>query len=350
MKLIGIFDCGTTNSRFSIVNSEGTTMGSATSKIGVKDTALSGSNEALKSGLRSLFTRTLTSSGIAVSDVAMVISSGMITSELGIVELPHLLAPAGINEIAGGLTRIEDEKSLDINADLYLVRGIKNKPDPAAYAPLSEVRNLDFMRGEETQVMGLLALYGGGIPTTVVNLSSHTKYISVDADDRIRGSITTLSGQVYESLLKETFIGKSIAPGNGNEIPENDGSMKERLAEATFLAARLVDEAGLLRCFLIPRFMDTLMSTDWRIRKRFFEACIAADDLKAQSLFPLYGFERGHRVFLVGLKERCEIFAMLFKETEQGKTADITILSDPEAVRNLAIKGALAIGAHAGLI
>jgi len=350
MKLIGIFDCGTTNSRFSIVNSEGTTMGSATSKIGVKDTALSGSNEALKSGLRSLFARTITSSGIAVSDVAMVISSGMITSELGIVELPHLLAPAGINEIAGGLTKVEDEKSLDINANLYLVRGIKNKTDPAAYAPLSEVRNLDFMRGEETQVMGLLALYGGGIPTTVVNLSSHTKYISVDADDRIRGSITTLSGQVYESLLKETFIGKSIAPGNGNEIPENDGSMKERLAEATFLAARLVDEAGLLRCFLIPRFMDTLMSTDWRIRKRFFEACIAADDLKAQSLFPLYGFERGHRVFLVGLKERCEIFAMLFKETEQGKTADITILGDPEAVRNLAIKGALAIGAHAGLI
>jgi len=238
MKLIGIFDCGTTNSRFSIVNSAGTVLGNATSKIGVKDTALSGSNEALKRGLRSLFAQTLASSGLVASDIAMVISSGMITSELGIAELPHLLAPAGIDEIAGGLTRIEDEKSLDIDTDLYLIRGVKNGPDPAADAPLSAVHNLDFMRGEETQVMGLLALHGGGIPTTIVNLSSHTKYISVDADDRIRGSVTTLSGQVYESLLKETFIGKSIAPGNGKERPENDLPLEERLEEATFLAAR----------------------------------------------------------------------------------------------------------------
>ena len=206
------------------------------------------------------------------------------------------------------------------------------------------------MRGEETQVLGLLSIYGGGIPTTIVNLSSHTKYISVDADDRIRGSITTLSGQVYESLLKETFIGKSIAPGKGNDTLLNSPSLAAKLEEATLLAANLVEEAGLLRCFLIPRFMDTLMSTDWRIRKRFFEACIVADDLKAQNLYPAYGFERGHRVFLVGLEERRDIFETLFKKTDQGRIADITIISNPEEVRDLAVKGAFAIASRVGLI
>jgi hypothetical protein len=96
--------------------------------------------------------------------------------------------------------------------------------------------------------------------------------------------------------------------------------------------------------------MDTLMTTDWRIRKRFVDACLVADDLRAQRLFPEYGFQKGVRVYLIGLEARCEVFRTLFRETELGRGVAISIISDAEYVRRLAIEGALAICRKAGLV
>lgn len=352
MRHIGVIDCGTTNSRLSIVAPNGTVQAQTCAKIGVKDTAIQGSNEPLKRGLTSLFEQAAGQSGIDTRDISPVVSSGMITSELGLLEIPHLVAPAGLDDFAKSLTRLEPSKGLAIPSDLYLIRGVKNKPNPPKGAPIASVRSLDFMRGEETQVMGLLALEGAGAPTTVVNLSSHTKYISVDAEGRIRGAITTLSGQVYESLVQGTFIGKSIAEpaAAAGAADAATAQLEGDLEEATHLASSLVNEVGLLRALLVPRFMDTLMTTDWRIRKRFVDACLVADDLKAQRLFPEYGFRKGERVYLIGLESRCEVFKSLFRETELGKDVAISIISDTEYVRRLAIEGALAICRKAGLV
>jgi len=355
MKYIGIFDCGTTNSRFSAVDESGKVVGKASTKIGVKDTAVQGSNLALKSGLADLYRDTLHATGIAAKDIAFVISSGMITSELGLLEIPHMCAPAGLDELAKGLTHLEGEDRLAIKPELYLVRGVKNKPNPAPGSPVNAVRPLDFMRGEETQMMGLLSIHGGGIPTTVINLSSHTKYISLGADGRIRGSVTTLSGQVYEAIVKETFIGKSVtqppAQKAGAAISDGAGQSNEsELREAMDSAYEIVQIAGLLRSLVVPRFMDTLMTTDWRIRRRFVESCLIADDLSAMNIFPEYGFDRGSRVILVGLPERCAIFEYLFRKSGRAEGARVVSITEPDAVNDLAVTGALAIARRAGLV
>lgn len=346
MQYIGIFDCGTTNSRFSIVDAGGTVVGKASTKIGVKDTAVQGSNRALKSGLVDLFTDTLKASGIAAGDIALAISSGMITSELGLLEIPHMPAPAGLAELTKGLTHLEGADRLAIEPELYLVRGVKNTPNPPPGSPVNAVRPLDFMRGEETQMMGFLAIHGGGIPTTVVNLSSHTKYINLDADGRIKGSVTTLSGQVYEAIVKETFIGKSVTETSSAHAGASEGE----LIEAMDSAYDIVRTAGLLRALVVPRFMDTLMTTDWRVRRRFVEACLIADDLSAMNLFPEYGFDRGSRVVLVGLPERCAIFEYLLGKSGRAEGAQVMSITDPDAVNKLAVTGALAIARGAGLV
>lgn len=347
MRRIGIIDCGTTNSRLQIVDEKGVVLGRAAAKIGVKDTATSGSKRALREGLEGLYRAAREEAGPGAVD--FILSSGMITSELGILELPHLPAPVGLSDLARGLTKVEGESRLDFEPDLYLVRGVKNSPDPAPGSPISAVRALDFMRGEETQVLGFLELYGSGIPTTVVNLSSHTKYISVDGSGRIRGSVTTLSGQVYEAILKETFIGKSVS--RPAEKPgEDPGPSEAELEAAVDLAAELVEASGLLRSLMAPRFMDTLMTTDWRIRRRFVEACLAADDLAALNLFPEYGFPVGARIVLVGLPERCGIFERLLRRSGKVGNARIESVSDPDAILRLAAAGALAIAREAGLL
>lgn len=358
MRRIGIIDCGTTNSRLQIVDEKGVVLGRAVAKIGVKDTATSGSKRALREGLEELYRIALDSAGHGPENVEFVISSGMITSELGILELPHIPAPAGLPDLARSLTKVEGESRLDFEPDLYLVRGVKNKPNPPPGSPIAAVRTLDFMRGEETQIMGFLDLYGRGEPTTIVNLSSHTKYISVDESGKIRGSVTTLSGQVYESILKETFIGKSVSPpanrdGGSERIPNAEGDSGVPAAEleaAMDLAAELVEASGLLRSLMAPRFMDTLMTTDWRIRRRFVESCLAADDLSAMNLFPEYGFPVGARIVLVGLPERCGIFERLLRRSGRAPDAGIETIADPDEVLRLAAVGALAIAREAGLL
>ena len=52
---LATIDCGTTNSRVYIVDEIGTILGKASKKVGVRDTAISGSNATLKDGLTETF-------------------------------------------------------------------------------------------------------------------------------------------------------------------------------------------------------------------------------------------------------------------------------------------------------
>lgn len=334
-------DCGTTNSRVYLVNPAGDILLWKSRKVGVKDTAIRGSNVFLKTELKALTEEVLAEAGLSKSQVRLVISSGMITSELGLIELPHLFAPVSMEDLSGSITLVEGEESFDPDLPLYLIRGIKNPYHPERN-DLAELARLDFMRGEETQVAGLLQMYGSGIPTTVINLSSHTKCIPIDQRDRILGSVTTLSGQVFEALIKETFIGKSVAPplnepGSSPLKPEDSPPFDPVMAD---LAYDIVREAGLLRSFVMPRFMDVLLRTTWQQRRKFVESALAVDDLLALGLFPKFDFPFGERIFLVGPRARCEIFEY-YLTRKLEIPARIHSISDPTEISLLAVRGAL---------
>ncbi|MFQ3621545.1 MAG: 2-dehydro-3-deoxygalactonokinase [Spirochaetales bacterium] len=339
-------DCGTTNSRVYLVERSGKVLLSRNRKVGVKDTAQRGSNRYLKEQLKELLEEVLTQAKLTKQDIALVLSSGMITSELGIIELPHLFAPTSMDDLASSITRVEGEESFDPEVQLYLIRGIKNPYHPEQN-DLRELPKLDFMRGEETQVAGLLRLYGQGISTAVINLSSHTKCIPVDKKDRILGSITTLSGQVFEAILKETMIGKSVLPVESSEsIDPNAVPFSKEMAE---LAFQIVTEAGLLRSLVMPRFMDVLLKTTWTDRRKFLECALAVDDLYALRLFPSFEFPYGDRIFLVGPKSRCEIFTYYLKE-KLRLSAQVQCISSAEEVANLSVQGALFLAEKRGLL
>jgi 2-dehydro-3-deoxygalactonokinase len=206
---IATIDCGTTNSRVYIVDENGKVLTRASQKVGVRDTAISGSNQVLKDGLREVFDRALQEAGLNVTDIRCILSSGMITSELGLIEIPHIWAPCSISNLAASLTRVDDLDVFPPSIPVYFVRGIKNTFDPGTI-DMQGVGALDFMRGEEAQVAGLLDNRDMELPAIVTVLSSHTKFIPIDREQRIPGSVTTISGQVYEAVLKETFVGKSV--------------------------------------------------------------------------------------------------------------------------------------------
>ena len=340
--IFATIDCGTTNSRVYIVNEQARVLGKATKKVGVRDTAIQGNNEVLKQGLKDTLFQALANAGLALQDLEFVISSGMITSEIGLLEIPHLWAPTSLDELAGSLKHVHDRAVFPVDISVYFIRGIKNPYDPST-ASLKDVGRLDFMRGEEAQVAGVLSQNLVQTPTTVVFLSSHTKFVPVDADRRILGSLTTLSGQVYAAILKETSIGKSLK----KDDDVDDDSYFDK--EIVNLAASCVDTGGFLRTMLMPRFLDVLLPSTWYERKLFVEAAIAAEDMATLRQFTPLDFPLDTSFLLIGSSRRCRIYQHLLQH-QANIQGDIHSITDPRDIDMLSIRGALELAKIAGLV
>jgi 2-dehydro-3-deoxygalactonokinase len=334
-------DCGTTNSRVYIVDGAGTVRARAGRKIGVRDTAISGNNSALRQGLREAFDTAVGEAGLTPAEITCILSSGMITSELGLVEIPHLWAPCSIETLARNLASAADLDLFPAKVPLYFVRGVKNAYSPGS-ATMQDVGNLDFMRGEETQVAGLLATGALKLPGVVVVLSSHTKFIPIDTDGRILGSITTLSGQLYEAVLKETFVGKSVRSEDGFDDADYFN------AEVVDLAHRCIESWGLLRGLMFPRFLDTLLHVPWYDRKLFAESLLAAEDMRAFAQVRDFMKVDGVHLVLVGMRRRCSIYRHLLRELMGS--AEVTCVTEESDIDQLSIRGILNIAERAGVL
>src|SRR5579863_1189429 len=112
-----------------------------------------------------------------------VLLSGMIGSRQGWKEAPYVACPAGAPEIAASLVEIEFDWG-----QVKLVPGLSGTDE----AGVAEV-----MRGEETQVFGVLTAMGGSglacLPGT------HSKWVRVE-NSRITGFTTHLTGEAFAAL------------------------------------------------------------------------------------------------------------------------------------------------------
>jgi 2-dehydro-3-deoxygalactonokinase len=186
-------DCGTTNTRLWRVDPAGEIVHRSTAPVGVRDTARDGSNHKLKQSLKSLINAATT--GRPASCIA---AAGMITSSLGLMEIPHLPAPAGLDEIAtAALPRQFPEIS---EVPVVLIPGLRSGSPSNAR---------DLMRGEETLCLGLMELGWIDGRTTVLNLGSHWKSIDVDGR-QIRSSVTTLSGEMIHAIQTGTILASAL--------------------------------------------------------------------------------------------------------------------------------------------
>ncbi|MHA1875524.1 MAG: 2-dehydro-3-deoxygalactonokinase, partial [Promethearchaeota archaeon] len=296
-----VIDCGTTNSRVYLLDENCQIIEKGSKEIGVRDTAFHGSNEGLKLGLKKLMEETVLSSGLKIQDIKFAITFGMITSEIGLIEIPHRWVPVGINDLALNIQVVQGQDIFPLNIPLLFIPGVKNRfKDDATH---EDIRRIDFMRGEETQVAGLLHTYPDlKLPLTMIILSSHTKYVYINSQKQIAGSLTNLSGQVYNAIKKETSIGKSLTPNN-DVVPPDYFDLK--VVESAYDA---IEHAGFLRTLLMPRFMEVLLKNSWYERDLFLNAAISCEDLKVLKEFSLLNFSLSESNFiLIGHQRRCRL-------------------------------------------
>jgi 2-dehydro-3-deoxygalactonokinase len=255
--LIVVVDSGTTSTRVWVVE-QGEVKASSSSRSGARDVVRTKDRSELLERIRELADDALATAGSTWEAVEAIVAFGMITSELGLEEVPHLEAPVGRRMLAASL--VERRYSDALPAPVHLVPGVRSGGQELDFA--------DFMRGEETEVAGLLALGEPEPPFLYISTGSHTKFVGVDRDGRIDWSLTTLSGELLLALQRETILAELI----DLEAPPTDLAALQE-------GARFVEDAGLSRALFGARLLNRLRGVSRAFCSDFLHGAVAGADL-----------------------------------------------------------------------
>ena len=132
------------------------------------------------------------------------IASGMVGSAQGWREAPYAEVPADAAALAGRLLRFEALPGVM----LHIVPGVRRgggRPD--------------VMRGEETQIVGLLT-QSASAGARLVLPGTHSKWVRVDAG-RIVDFHTYMTGEVFALLREHSILGRPAREAGGGE-PSTD--------------------------------------------------------------------------------------------------------------------------------
>lgn len=131
-------------------------------------------------------------------EIERILASGMITCEFGLCNLPHIKTPAGINELHENMYETVIDEISDI--PFVFICGVKTDAE--------EIDTLDMMRGEETELMGIInEEYGECV---YILPGSHSKIIKTDKESRIVSFSTMLTGEMIASLSQGTILKDAV--------------------------------------------------------------------------------------------------------------------------------------------
>jgi 2-dehydro-3-deoxygalactonokinase len=260
-------DAGTTNTRVWLAAGD-RVIARARAGVGVRDTARDGSSARLRDALRELIDQVrgdARDQGFAQSPEC-VIAAGMITSPLGLAEVPHVPTPAGLNELAAATRQYSFPEITDL--PILLVPGARSGPRPC---DPETVGTTDVMRGEETLLIGLRALGLIAPRSTLLNLGSHWKVIEFDGRARIASSVTSMTGELIHTAQTQTVLASSV--------PQTPPS----LIDQTWLEAGMREQrrSGLARALFCVRLLEQGSDGSAEQRLSFLIGAFLASDMDA---------------------------------------------------------------------
>jgi 2-dehydro-3-deoxygalactonokinase len=254
-------DMGTTNTRVWLVSGDNV-LARAQTQVGVGDTARDGSTARLHAALKDLIAKVCT----GAPPPSYVAAAGMITSSLGLAEVAHIEAPAGLEDL---VRSVERHSFSDITEyPFYLVPGVRT--GPLRTAP-DTINNTDVMRGEETLCVGLMGIGLLKGPATLLNLGSHWKAIQIDERRRIQSSVTTLSGELIHAAQTQTILASAVPR-------ERLAAIDDRWVDAGMHEER---RSGLSRALFCVRLLEQKSDGSPEQRLSFLAGVFIAGDLDA---------------------------------------------------------------------
>ncbi len=156
---------------------------------------------------------------------------GMVGSAHGWREVAYVDCPAALDRLINGCGHV----ALADGRVLHIVPGLRTRNTQGLP---------DVMRGEETQLRGLLAHRPElGDDATVLLPGTHSKWITLH-DGQVQGFDTHMTGELFAVLREHSVLGRLMAPGAGS----NDAAFAQGLAQA-----RATGGAGLSRLLFSVR-------------------------------------------------------------------------------------------------
>lgn len=325
-------DAGTTNTRSSLWQ-DGKLIAQAQLEIGVRTSAINGHNLELKQALRDTMLMVLAKAGVPVSDVALVLASGMITSSMGLLELPHLIAPVGIAQLAEGMRRVDMPEVC--TQPLWLIPGVRNAVQQVG---LHNHEAMDMMRGEETEVIGLLSRLGLEGRAMLIMPGSHTKLVSIDDEARIAGCASTIAGELLQVITQGTLISGSLDAMFAQSF----------LPDMVLAGAAAAQNTGLARACFNVRILAQFTEVQRNERANYLLGAVLSGDVLALKNSSAIQMRPDTRIVIIGKPLLRDALALLIAENGffYGKRS---VVSD-EQQADLAGFGAIAIARARGLI
>ena len=321
-------DSGTTNSRVFVWKGR-ELLAEASRPVGVRDTAITGSTETLAKGVKEAVEEALGKAGILSTEGITFLSSGMITSNVGLCEIPHLAAPVGLAELAKGIRKTVVPEVVD--QPIWFVPGVKN--NDKAVTP-DNCESMDMMRGEEAETIGVLSALDISGPAVILLPGSHSKFVKIDADNRITGCITTISGELLDVITKNTILASSLDHGFADSID----------AGALMKGAENCASVGLSRCCFSVRILDVFKGMTQNQLRNFLLGAVLQTDILALKNSRALNVGSDAKMIICGKKMLKDAFEILLRQDDFFKG---DIITAPDDLGPLSGLGVMEIASYA---
>lgn len=261
-------DGGTTNTRIYLWDNENSLIDRIGLDIGVRDTAIDGDNQRLKIAIGMGIKEVLNKNSLTDEKINKIIASGMLTSNVGLVEIPHIVAPVSLEKISSGIESHLIEEIF--SQEIYFIPGIKNFDDKIN---LDNFEKMDMMRGEEVETFAILDNMKNFHEDNylIILPGSHIKIVSVNKDKEITGCLTSISGELLSVITNNTILASTLK----KEFLEDKNYNKELLVEGY----KLSQKVGLSRACFSTRILGMFTSKNSQQLANFLLGAVLAEDL-----------------------------------------------------------------------
>jgi 2-dehydro-3-deoxygalactonokinase len=234
-------DMGTTNCRVYVIEGR-RVWARVEAGFGVRDAG----RDSLRDKLLALMADALKKAKAAgmASVPSFAVGAGMLTSAQGLLEIPHLVAPAGEEDLARHMQALTPPLAQGVQ--LLLAPGVRTG---TLSHDFENALASDVMRGEETLVAGLVASGRLEANSALLNLGSHWKWIWLDRQKRVARSRTAMTGELIHVTQTQTLLASGL-PSQRPEILNREwverGGLEAQqsgLSRALF-CVRLLEQAG----------------------------------------------------------------------------------------------------------
>ena len=337
MQHIITIDGGTTNTRAYLWEGEegkdfragkARLMQGSSSPIGVQKTAEEGNNNALRLAVGRMLSELLNAARLKEEDVSAVYVSGMLTSNVGLYELPHLTAPASLRDFSDGICEITLDEIF--REPIRFIPGLKNMNSDQV--TLENLTDMDMMRGEETETLALIDELNSDTGMILILPGSHTKVVSVNANGQITGCLTSMTGELLQILTLHSIVADAV---------KRSFLAEGYLEDYLMAGCRACMEAGSFgRGAFLTRLNSTFITKGQRENASFLLGAVLANDIMAIRHSFLTKDMKDAKVLVAGKEPLAGALEILLKRVGGYPQ---TMLYQPKSEGPLSGRGALLI-------